>query len=127
MISTNLKQGERVLELLQEHYPGYHPLVGVAKIAHTTEDPRLEFDCHKTLSRYIEPELKSVEVSQAPPDSGLLKVFFDGECEDVTEQTAGDGTPALESLERTPVERLMDLESLELDVEDVTILEAQTA
>jgi len=118
MISANLKQGERVLELLQEKYPEYHPLIAVAKLAHSTEDERLEFDCHKTLSRYVEPELKSVEVSQAPPDSGLLKVIFDGECEDIT----NDGTPALESLEKLPVEEL-----LEATFDEPLILEAKTA
>lgn len=119
MISVNLKQGERVLALLRDTYPEYHPLIAVAKLAHTTQDERLEFDCHKTLSRYVEPELKSVEVSQAPPDSGLLKVFFDSECEDITPK---NGLPALESLEKLPVE-----EFFELDFEEPLVLEVKTA
>jgi hypothetical protein len=106
VISRNLKQGERVLALLQESYPGYHPLIGVAKIAHTTDDPRLEFDCHKTLSRYVETELKAVEVSQAPPDSGLLKVVFEGEFEDISPD---DGTAALDNPERLPADDVLEM------------------
>lgn len=120
MISTNLKQGERVLELLRETYPGYHPLIGVAKIAHTTDDPRLEFDCHKTLSRYVESELKAVEVSQAPPDSGLLKVVFEGEFEELPQN---DGAPALEDKGKLPVDELLET----IDLETPLILEAQIA
>jgi len=119
VISRNIKQGERVLQLLQAEYPSYHPLIAVAKLAHSTDDERLEFDCHKTLSRYVEPELKSVEVSQAPPDSGLLKVIFDGECEDVT---PNDGAPALESSEKLPVEEL-----LEVSFEEPVLLETKSA
>ncbi len=77
MITRDIKQGERVLLLLQEDYPAYHPLIGIAKIAHSTEDERLKFDCHKALSRFVEPELKSVEVSQAPPQAEILKVVFE--------------------------------------------------
>lgn len=54
-----------ILSLIQERYPGYHPLVAIADIAHSTAidvDSRLRFDCHKAIAKYIEPELKSIEV-----------------------------------------------------------------
>ena len=111
MISKTLKQGEKVLALLQEKYPGYHPLIGVAEIAHSTEDERLKFDCHKTLSRYIEPELKSVEVSQHNPGDEQLKVIFEGEFEELPPPPA---TPALESQEILPVDELMNAEIIEV-------------
>jgi len=103
-----LKQGERVLSLIQEHYPQYHPIIGLAKIAHTTQDEQLEFNCHKALARYIEPELKSVEVSQAPPESELLRVIFE---DDVL--LPSQDQPALEKL---PVEELLDA-PIELKIE----------
>jgi hypothetical protein len=106
MISKDLRQGDRVLSLLQEEYPGYHPLIGVAKIAHTTEDQRLEFDCHKTLSKYVEPELKSVEVSTAPPDSELLKVVFEGEFEELPDASE----PPRRVLEKLPADELLKLD-----------------
>ena len=62
-----LKQGDRVLALLQERFPNYHPLIGIAEIANTTDDERVALDAHKALSKYVEPELKSVEVSQHNP------------------------------------------------------------
>lgn len=107
MISQNLRQGDRVLALLKEEYPEYHPLIGVAKIAHTTEDERLKFDCHKTLAEFVEPKLKSVEVLQTIPDDGLLKVVFeDGEFTEVS----NDGTPALESPGKLPVDELLEMD-----------------
>ena len=86
MLPKNLAQGAKILALLQEKYPGYHPLLGVAEIAHTTDDERLEFDCHKTLSKYIEPELKSVEVSVDNGDDDSLHVIFEGDYEEVVDE-----------------------------------------
>lgn len=52
----------QLMQALQNRYPGYHPLISIAEIAHTSEDLKLQFECHKTIAKYIEPELKSVEV-----------------------------------------------------------------
>jgi len=51
-----------VLNEIRRFYPEYHPLVSIAKLAHSTEDERLEFDCHRVIAKYVEPELKSLEV-----------------------------------------------------------------
>ena len=56
-----------VLSMIRAEYPAYHPLVSIAKIAHTTDDQKLEFECHKVIAKYVEPELKSLEV-KAPVD-----------------------------------------------------------
>ena len=54
--------GDHLLALIRAEYPNYHPLVSMAHIAHNEDaDLRLQFECHKTISRFIEPELKSVE------------------------------------------------------------------
>lgn len=62
----DLTQGSRrelLLGLLQKEYPSYHPLVSIARIAHNSEaDLKLQFECHKTIAKYVEPELKSIEV-----------------------------------------------------------------
>ena len=123
MMSRELKQGERILSLLQEKYPGYHPVMGIAKIAHSTDDEQLEFNCHKAQARYVEPELKSVEVSQAPRDSEILKVIFEGEFEEVIPPS--NGAPVLEYKERLPVEEILDLPlELKIDVAQETVMVA---
>lgn len=58
---------EAALGLIQEHFPTYHPLVALAKLAHRDEviqDPRLELDVHKAILPYVTPKLSSVEVKQ---------------------------------------------------------------
>lgn len=59
--------GEAALALIQREYPNYHPLVSLARLAHKQEvvdDPKLEFEVHKTLLPYVAPRLSSVEVKQ---------------------------------------------------------------
>jgi hypothetical protein len=64
--------GDRLLALLRRQHPDYHPILNIAKIAHDAEvrggpdgEPNLELalKAHTTVLRYIEPELKSVEVT----------------------------------------------------------------
>jgi hypothetical protein len=57
--------GAHVLELIREKYPNYHPIVAIADIAHSSDDDvdsRLKYDCHKTIAKYVEPELKAIEL-----------------------------------------------------------------
>lgn len=52
-----------LLGMLQKEYPNYHPLISIARIAHHGDaDLKLQFDCHRTIAKYVEPELKTVEV-----------------------------------------------------------------
>jgi|AntRauTorcE11898_2_1112593.scaffolds.fasta_scaffold00952_4 hypothetical protein len=54
--------GDHLLAMIRREYPEYHPLVSIARIAHRDDaDLKLQFECHKTISKFIEPELKSVE------------------------------------------------------------------
>lgn len=63
--------GEQALNLVQREYRDYHPLVALARLAHSDhakDDPRLEFDCHKTILPYVMPKLASIEVRDTTHD-----------------------------------------------------------
>lgn len=52
-----------VLEMIQTRFPGYHPLMSLAEMAHRQNiSPEIEFQCHKTIAEFITPKLKSVEI-----------------------------------------------------------------
>ena len=56
--------------MLQEKYPGYHPLVSILEIANDPEaDMRLQLECHKAIVKYVAPSLQAVshEVVRAAP------------------------------------------------------------
>ena len=62
-ITTESSRRDVLLAMLQKEYPSYHPLVSIARIAHDqAADLKLQFECHKTIAKYVEPELKSLEV-----------------------------------------------------------------
>ena len=76
-----------IMSMLRAEYPNYHPLLSIARLAHAEgQDPRLVFDCHKVIAKYVEPELKSIEVT--PPADTRARVsvslFQDEEVQDVT-------------------------------------------
>ena len=59
-----------ILSMIHTEFPNYHPLMSIARIAHDAEDAKelgLAFMCHKTIAKYVEPELKSLEL-KAPAD-----------------------------------------------------------
>lgn len=68
--------GVRLLKLIQQRHPDYHPALSIAKIAHEKcdDDPDLEFKCHATLLKYIEPELKSVQVQAEIKETRTIRV-----------------------------------------------------
>lgn len=72
--------GDRMLALIRTKYPEYHPLLAIAAIAHEAEDVKIQLECHKTLIRYVTPELKSVEVKADIKETRRVVVsMFDGE------------------------------------------------
>lgn len=79
--------GDRVLALIHTKHPGYHPLLAIAALAHDPEvkkDPKLELECHKTLVKYVTPELKSLEVKAEINETRRVIVsMFDGEVIDL--------------------------------------------
>lgn len=55
---------QHLLRLLQETYPGYHPVIEMAKIAHDeTADQALRASMHKEVAQYVTPKLKAMEVT----------------------------------------------------------------
>ena len=54
-----------LLEMINSEYPGYHPIMAIAQMAHRPNlPPEIEFQCHKTIAEFITPKVKSVEISQ---------------------------------------------------------------
>lgn len=76
--------GERMLALIRTRFPAYHPILAIAELAHSKEavdeDPRLALDCHKTILRYVTPELKSIEIkADITEHRRVIVSMFDGE------------------------------------------------
>lgn len=81
--------GDTVLAMIRTKYPGYHPIMAIAELAHGPEvDDRLALDCHKTIARYVQPELKSVEVKATVTEHRRVIVSLFGETEPVATQPA---------------------------------------
>ncbi len=95
--------GERVLALVRTKFPEYHPIMAIAMMAHdeSIEDPRLTLDCHKTILRYVMPELKSIEVKAEVKETRrvIVSMFDDtGETHENPPQVAfTEGDAALAS------------------------------
>lgn len=86
-----------LLEMIQKEHPGYHPILSLARIAHG-EDTSLaqQIDCHKTVLKYVEAELKSVDVSgEMKADFGTLRVIMEPPPSDIpmTYDEAADEEP----------------------------------
>lgn len=84
--------GKRLLNMLQERYPTYHPLMAIADLANSEAvkiDPRLALECHKTILQYVEPKLQSIEVKADITETRRVMVsLFEGEITDVEELKA---------------------------------------
>lgn len=70
-----------LVTMLHAEFPNYHPLLSIARIAHHEKaDLHLQFECHKTIAKYIEAELKSVEVKSDAREDRVVRVsLFDVE------------------------------------------------
>jgi|SaaInlStandDraft_4_1057021.scaffolds.fasta_scaffold42626_1 hypothetical protein len=66
----------RILKMLHERTPGYHPLLALVELATDKEtDKGIQMQCHKTVAEYVEPKLKSMEIkADVHQDFGILKV-----------------------------------------------------
>lgn len=71
---------ERILDMLQERNPGYHPLLRLMDIAESASTPtNLQISCHQTIARYVEPECKSVEIKAEVNNKNQVRVqLLDG-------------------------------------------------
>ncbi len=68
-----------VLKMLQEVHPEYHPLKELATIGlDKSTSVSDKIICHKTIVKYCEPELKSMEIkANIKTDLGVLRVVVD--------------------------------------------------
>lgn len=79
------KNKQALVSLLQKQYPGYQPVLEIAKAAHklsemaeqegTAELWRDAGSMHERVAQYVTPKLKAVEVTG--PDGGaiIVKIF----------------------------------------------------
>lgn len=74
-MTKNAVVPNNILEMIQQKYPGYHPLMALADIGLGTA-PDIEWgvrvQCHKIIADKIVPNLKSVE--HKGPNDGRQKV-----------------------------------------------------
>lgn len=72
-------KGSLLLAEIRRKYPNYHPIMAMVDIAHDTNASlELQFNCHKTVAKYIEPELKSIEVKGEIRETKQVRVtLFD--------------------------------------------------
>ena len=100
LVKMPVSAGQGVLEMLQQRYPGYHPLIAIADIANSgaaSEDIKLQFDCHKTIAEYVLPKLRAVEHSGEVNNSRRVIVqLFQDNIEDA--QLVTDTTPSAQQL-----------------------------
>lgn len=89
------KTNHHLLKMLHERYPNYHPLIAMAELAHNekTEDG-IRFNCHKEIAKYVEPQLKSVEVKgRVKSDFGVLRVVAADPLQLSSPETEGEKLP----------------------------------
>jgi hypothetical protein len=61
-----------LLKQLQDMWPGYHPVLEMAKLAHREDvDDATRFAANKEVAKYIEPALKAVEVKHEMDENSL--------------------------------------------------------
>jgi hypothetical protein len=66
-----------ILTMIQQEYPGYHPLMAIAKMAHESNDDKVQLRCHETLAKYVAPELKSIEIRPPRDNRTVFVSLFD--------------------------------------------------
>lgn len=67
--------GTRLLRMIQKRHPEYHPAKSLADLAHKEGiDEDLQFRCHSTLLKYVEPELRSVQIQADVKETRVIRV-----------------------------------------------------
>lgn len=86
MLLAGSQKGSMLLAEIRKRYPNYHPILAIVDIAHHEQASLdLQFACHKTVAKYVEPELKSIEVKGdfKTQQSVRVSLFGDEEAETV--------------------------------------------
>lgn len=82
-MSDNLKDekghNDRLLKMIQEQYPDYHPAMTLAMVGSDKDllksDPAIVVNASAKLLPYLEPQLKAIEVrGSVKADFGVLRV-----------------------------------------------------
>lgn len=105
-----VKADQKLLNLMQEKHPGFHPALVLAEIACTSEDDKMRMDASKSLMPYVSPQLKSMEVhGEVKHDHGQLKVS-------IKPHKQLEPAPSSEIIDITP-ESDESMEAMEIDDE----------
>ena len=73
---TPNKNKKALILLLQAKYPGYHPVMEMAAIAHDMNNSiEMRANMHKEVASYIEPKRKAVEVTGSDGNELTVKVM----------------------------------------------------
>ena len=63
--------GDQLMAMIQERYPGYHPILHCADIAHDHEASVVtQLDAVKVMLKYTTPDVRSIDVSHRLVDQG---------------------------------------------------------
>lgn len=88
-----------LLRLLNDRYPGYHPILSLADIAFNEDnatDYKLQVDCHKTIAKYVAPALASIEMQGSMDiNAGLLRVQYSSDLGDIPTKFIEDNSASL--------------------------------
>ena len=69
------KNKQALLKLLELRYPGYHPVVEMAVIAHDESlDINTRLNAHKEVAQYVAPKQKAVDVALTGSDGGSIQM-----------------------------------------------------
>jgi len=69
------KPKRRLLQILEEQYPGWHPVTQLAGIANDeSNDLRTRMDAAKEVAQYVTPKLKAIEI-QGNTDTSLSELL----------------------------------------------------
>jgi hypothetical protein len=86
-------QKDRLLEMIQDVHPNYHPILSLAEIATDNDnDVKVRLDASKVILPYIEAQLKSIEIKgDGKSDYGVLRVIL-GESNEIDEKLKNEDT-----------------------------------
>ena len=115
MSVSNDEHKNRLLNMVQKKYPNYHPVIAMVKLAHTSQDENIQLSCHKAVARYVEPELKSLEVKgHVKHDHGVLRVIASSEkINDTTKSITDKSQDTTTIIEGSAVKEIEDAVEVE--------------
>lgn len=115
-MATPATQRERLLGMIQKKYPNYHPVVAMADLAHTSIDHEIQLQCHKAIAKFVEPELRSVEIKGEGLGNtvNIITMNAEGKERNLMEEMADRRQQMLRVIDKTP-EEIMALPAPEKD------------